>query len=58
MGDDDRLVNRKVEVRWSDREHAVISQGLNDGDRLVVTAIGVGVTGTQVRIASRRGTNS
>ena len=58
VGDDDRLVNRKVEVRWSDREHAVISQGLNDGDRLVVTAIGVGVTGTQVRIASRRGTNS
>ena len=36
---DDQLERRPVTVAWLDREHAVITGGLNPGDRVVVTPL-------------------
>ncbi|MBP0047860.1 efflux RND transporter periplasmic adaptor subunit [Marinobacterium sp. AK62] len=44
------LQRRNIEVAWQDDSHALIAQGLEDGDRLVLTSLGQVVSGTPVRI--------
>lgn len=49
VDDQDHLRARDVEVMFTDDEHAVISAGLADGERLVVNALGTDMVGMKVR---------
>ena len=44
-----RLRTRAAEVLWTDADNAVIRSGLVAGELLVVTALGTGLTGVEVR---------
>ena len=52
---EDRVRAREVRVVHSDGEHAVIDQGLANGERLVTTPIGPGMEGVQVRVPAPGG---
>ena len=45
---DSRLQRRPVTVAWSDDEHVVISDGLDDGDVVTLTSLGIAASGTPV----------
>ena len=51
INQDSRLESRAVQVLWSDQEHAVVGAGLHDGERLVRTALALGMNGVEVRVA-------
>ncbi|RKZ35310.1 MAG: efflux transporter periplasmic adaptor subunit [Gammaproteobacteria bacterium] len=51
LNSDQRLQSRPVQILWSDEENAVIGDGLSEGERLVLTALGPGMEGTEVRLA-------
>lgn len=46
---DDRVRSRPVRLLYSEDRHAVIHDGLETGERLVVTALGAGMIGLQVK---------
>ena len=46
---DGRLKRQSVTVLWSDDRDAVIGQGVQEGDTLVLTAVGGSITGTRVK---------
>jgi RND family efflux transporter MFP subunit len=48
----DRVRSRVVEIVYSDEQHAVVSKGLSPQERLVITALGAGMEGQQVKPAS------
>jgi multidrug efflux pump subunit AcrA (membrane-fusion protein) len=49
LDEEDRVRTRSVELLHTDGERAVIGAGLAPGDRLVVTPVGAGMEGVQVR---------
>lgn len=49
IGEEDRLRTRDIEVVWSDAEHMVVTSGLADQERLVVTPVGAGMNGVKVK---------
>ena len=51
LSSDQRLQSRAVQLLWSDEENAVIGDGLTEGERIVLTALGPGMEGTEVRLA-------
>jgi len=57
VDDTNKLRTREVEVLWTDRVNAVIRKGLGNGDRIVTTALGEGLNGTTVRVASTKRTS-
>jgi RND family efflux transporter MFP subunit len=48
---DNRLVVREIDVVWSDRLQVYIRDGVEAGERIVVTPVGTPVPGVQLRIA-------
>ena len=46
-----QLAIRSVDVAWRDHDHVYIATGLNDGDRVITTALSSGVAGTSLRLA-------
>ena len=49
MNADDRLDIRDVSVRWRDRERVLVSEGLDDGDRVIVSAVPAPAEGMKLR---------
>ncbi len=45
----DRIQSRMVKVVWQDADNVVVGDGLAEGDRLVLTALGGGMEGVKVR---------
>lgn len=45
-----RLYRQDIRVRWRDRQHSVVEQGLADGDQVIVTLLGQVTSGTAVSI--------
>lgn len=52
MGDDDRLETKPVTIAYRGRELVYITEGLDDGDRVVVTNLQTPVTGMLLRDAN------
>ncbi len=50
---DDRIQSRMVKVLWQDAENVVVGDGLAEGERLVLTALGGGMEGVKVRPNNR-----
>ncbi len=50
MGDDDRLVMRDVEVAYRDAERALVTDGLETGDRIVTTQLTTPAEGMPLRV--------
>jgi RND family efflux transporter MFP subunit len=48
----EQLLRRTVEVIWGDSDNAVISEGLQNGDRLVLTPLSTAAEGTPVKVRS------
>jgi RND family efflux transporter MFP subunit len=48
-----RIASRDVGVLWADEDSAVIGEGLATGDRLVLTPLGAGMEGVEVRVAGQ-----
>ena len=44
-----RIEGRPVDVLWSDERNAVLASGLETGDRLVLTPLGTGMEGVEVK---------
>lgn len=53
MGDDDRLVTKPVEIAYRGRDHAYVTGGLEDGDRVIRTNLQTPVDGMLLRLAER-----
>jgi len=51
MGQDAKLDIRAVRILWSGNDHVYVSDGLDEGDRLVVSNIGAPVQGMNLRTA-------
>ncbi|MFC1835920.1 efflux RND transporter periplasmic adaptor subunit [Thermodesulfobacteriota bacterium] len=49
-----KLEIRKVKIEMMTREDAIISEGLNDGDKVVLSPIAVPIPGTELRIAREK----
>ncbi len=49
VDDQNRLQGRTVEVVWSDERNAVVATGLDAGDQLVLTPLGSGMQGVEVK---------
>ena len=49
VDEESRLQKRNVTITWSDDEYAAVSEGLEDGDILTLTALGAVTNGTQVK---------
>ncbi len=50
VDDQNRLEGRTVEVVWSDERNAVVGTGLDAGDQLVLTPLGSGMQGVEVKV--------
>ena len=50
VDDQNRLEGRTVEVVWSDERNAVVATGLDAGDQLVLTPLGSGMQGVEVKV--------
>ena len=50
VDDQNRLQGRTVEVVWSDERNAVVATGLDAGDQLVLTPLGSGMQGVEVKV--------
>lgn len=44
-----KLESRRVDVLWSDEQNAVVASGLETGDLLVLTPLGTGMDGVEVK---------
>jgi len=53
VNDRNRLETRAVEVLWSDAQSVVTGNGLGPGERLVLTPLGGGMDGIEVRVRDR-----
>lgn len=53
LGEDERLVVRKVEVIYGGEEKVLVRGELKEGDRAIVTPLAVPVVGMQLRLADR-----
>jgi multidrug efflux pump subunit AcrA (membrane-fusion protein) len=49
VDDMSRIEGRPVDVIWSDEHNAVLGSGLESGDRLVLTPLGTGMQGVEVK---------
>ena len=49
MGKDNKLEIRNVTIAWSGPDHVCVSQGLNRGDKLIVSDLGAPVPGMALR---------
>ncbi len=49
--EDGRLATREVDVMFRTRDYAVISKGLEEGDKIVVTPLSIPIPGMKLRIA-------
>ena len=47
---DDKLFRQSIEILWQNSDEALIEQGLNTGDQLVMTSLGQVSSGTKVAI--------
>ncbi|MEE8428483.1 MAG: efflux RND transporter periplasmic adaptor subunit [Gammaproteobacteria bacterium] len=50
VDDNNVLSHRAITVVWSDRSNAIVTGGLEEGELLLVTPLGTGVSGTQVTV--------
>lgn len=50
IDDERRIRRRSVNLVWTDRERAVIADGLEAGERLVLTPVGAGMEGVEVQV--------
>ncbi len=50
MDDDGLLEIREIEVAFRNREEVIIHQGLEDGERIVISALSSPITGTPLRL--------
>lgn len=48
---DDTIERRQVDILWSDEDQVVVSDGLTAGERVSVTPLPFGITGTRVQVA-------
>lgn len=55
MNEKDLLEIRPVEIAYSNRETVFITEGLNDGDRVVTTTISTPVEGLPLRVETQKG---
>jgi RND family efflux transporter MFP subunit len=53
LQEDGRLQRRDVEIFWAEGEISLIATGLNEGDELIVTSLGLISSGTPVRTAEQ-----
>lgn len=49
VNEQSRLESRRVDVLWSDEQNVVVGSGLDAGDRLVLTPLGTGMDGVEVK---------
>lgn len=49
VNEQSRLESRRVDVLWSDEQNVVVGSGLDTGDRLVLTPLGTGMDGVEVK---------
>ena len=49
---DNKVERKQVDVVWSDNNEIIVSQGLDDGDRVSLTPLPFAISGTRVQIAS------
>jgi len=52
---DSRILRRKLNVTWRDKDNVIVRSGLKTGDRLSLTVLPYTLNGTQVRVSSAEG---
>jgi RND family efflux transporter MFP subunit len=55
VGDDSKLDIRNVEVIWKDAQSILLAEGLNPGDKLIVSDLAAPVSGMTVQIDTEKG---
>ena len=50
VGKDNRLFSHRITVAWNDEDNVVVTQGISEGDRIVVSSLSYPTEGMEVRI--------